>query len=85
MPVDEVWPQMIERIKVPRQHHEIDRKTYDYFLGVLPPVRRLANGFVFAEGFDPWRLFFKHEGRYWVRTLTDQETRVFAEGGAHVS
>lgn len=73
---------MIERIVVPRQHHEVPPEAYAYFLGVLPPVRTLVNGFVFAEGLDPWRLFFRHEGRYWVRTLTDQETRVFAEGSA---
>jgi hypothetical protein len=82
IPDGEVWPQMMERIKAPRMHHQIPREVYDYFLGVLPPVRRLGNGFVFADGYNPWRLFYQHDGKYWVRSLTLQETRVYAEATA---
>ena len=70
---------MIARISDPGRAHEIDKAIYQYFLGVLPPLWMDADGFAFAEGDEPLRLFWfeADDPRYRVRQLTGHEHTTF--------
>lgn len=56
---------------------KINEETWDWFLDVLHPHYMQAGLFCFAEGFTPLSVFFRRSGRYFVRTLTWDETRKF--------
>ena len=58
---------------------QIDQKTYWYFLELLPPRWMDGNWFAFGEGSGPFRLFWQTKDEYFVRELTDSETRIFCE------
>lgn len=75
-PDGEAWKDAVERMGVPGRIAEIDEETYDWFLDCLPP-KYMGAGFAFAEGAEPLRYFWKREGRYYVRQLTDEETGIF--------
>ncbi len=75
-PDTEPWDQMIQRISAPGTAAEIDEETYDYFLEVLPP-RWMGQGFMFAEGAEALRYFWKANGRYFCRQLNSDETTAF--------
>jgi hypothetical protein len=80
IPRMETWEEMINRISVPGRITRVSRETYDYFVGVLPP-RWMGGGhhFCFAEGIEPYRLFWKDkDDRYFARQLGWDETRTFA-------
>ena len=75
-PTEEVWSQMIRRMSLPGETAEINETTYDYFLDVLPP-RWMGQGFMFAEGADSLRYFWKSNGKYYCRQMTWDETMAF--------
>ena len=61
----------------PGQVCEIDKKTYWYFLELLPPRWMHGNWFAFGEGAGRFRLFWEIQDAYFARELTDDETRTF--------
>ena len=63
----------------PGKVHEIDEKTYWYFLELLPPRWMNGNWFAFGEGAGPFRLFWQVRDAYFARELTDEETRMFCQ------
>ena len=63
----------------PGNVYEIDEKTYWYFLELLPPRWMDGNWFAFGEGAGPFRLFWQVRDAYFVRELTDNETRTFCD------
>lgn len=82
-PVHEKWSDMIARTAHYGLAHKIDRKTFVYFLGVLPPRTNCPpNGFWFAEGAEPGKLFWweGHDVKtgYYCRSLTPAEADVLA-------
>lgn len=83
-PPDEDWAGMIARTSREGVVCAIDEETYDYFLEVLPPKYQ-ENGFAFAEGAEPLRLFWKAKpDLFYCRQLTWDETREFCRL-AHIS
>jgi hypothetical protein len=71
---EEKWDAMIARISTDGQVHEIDEKTYDYFVDVLPPRWMGPGGFAFGEGADALKLFWSGpRDRFYVRQLTWDE------------
>ncbi len=79
LPDAEQWPDMIKRISVPSQRAEVDKDTFWYFLEVLPPKWMSGGVFCFAEGLEPFRLFWAVYGKHYCRQLTWPETRQFCE------
>lgn len=76
LPEGEPWVGTIARISTPGQSAEIDEETYDYFLEVLPP-RWMGEGFMFAEGAESLRYFWKAKEQFFCRPLTWEETVAF--------
>ena len=70
----ESWPQTIERIHAAPGGAEIDEKTWWYFLDVLPPRFQYGSFFAFADGCEPWTLFWKRDREFFARRLTWDET-----------
>jgi len=68
---------MMNRIESASGPAEIDEETYWYFLGTLPPRFMQENYFCFAEGMEPFQLFWERDGRYFARQLDWQQTRNF--------
>src|SRR5262245_56282007 len=58
---------------------EVDEETYFYFLEVLPPQFMCGGAFAFAEGMEPYILFWRERGRYFARMLTWDETKSLAQ------
>ncbi len=58
---------------------QIDEKTFWYFLELLPPRWIDGDWFAFGVGSGPFRLFWQVKDTYFVRELTDAETRTFCE------
>jgi hypothetical protein len=56
---------------------EIDAETYSWYSAVFPQHFWRPSCFCFAEGFEPFRLFFRKSGRCFTRRLTWNETRTF--------
>lgn len=81
LPDDEQWDALIHRISVPGRINEITEDTYWYFLEVLPPRLFNGNEFCFAEGDEPLRLFWFHQGRHFCRQLTRDETHRVCDAG----
>jgi hypothetical protein len=76
-PENEEWEAKMSRIKFASGPAEIDDETYWYFLGTLPPRFMRENYFCFAEGMEPFQLFWERDGRYFARQLDWQQTRNF--------
>ena len=76
-PDNEEWKALIDRIGVPGSIAEIDAEIFWYFLEVLPPKYQLGSAFTFAEGAEPFRLFWRKADRYFCRQLTWDETTDF--------
>ena len=72
---DEQTPPWHETGKV----FEIDEKTYWYFLELLPPRWMDGDWFAFGAGSGSFRLFWQIRGVYFLRELTQDETRTFCE------
>jgi hypothetical protein len=75
-PDNESWQAMLERIASASGPCEIDEETYFWFLEVLPPRFMQGSCFCFAEGIEPFRLFWRRNGRHFVRSLDWQQTRI---------
>lgn len=60
-----------------RQVVETTADEYDFLLDVLPPRWMSGTYFAFAEGIAPFRLLWRHRGRYFSRQLTLEETQKF--------
>ena len=57
--------------------YEIDEETYWYFLELLPPRWIHGDWFAFGEGAGTFCIYLKTAQGYFVRQLTDDETRTF--------
>jgi hypothetical protein len=75
MPKNEPWEAAMERIHAATGPAEIDEETYFWFLEVLPPRFMAGSYFCFAEGMEPFRLFWKRNGRHFVRQLDWTQTK----------
>ncbi len=78
-PDGEEWPALIERISQPEKAAEVTEEVFDYWLEVLPPHWMGAGGFCFAEGMEPFRLFWSQGGRFFTRQLSWEETLCFCK------
>src|SRR5207249_2111300 len=78
-PQGEEWPALVERISRPGKAAEVTEKTFDYWLEVLPPQWMGPGAFCFAEGMEPFRLFWSRGGRFFARQLTWEETLEFCK------
>lgn len=58
---------------------EVDEKTYFYYLEVLPPQFMDARCYCFAEGAEPYLLFWRRDDRYFARQLTMAETEAISK------
>ena len=75
-PDGEPWADLIARISAPGRAAEVTEEAYGYFLDVLPP-RWMGEGYMFAEGAEALRYFWKANGRFYCRQLTWDETAAF--------
>jgi hypothetical protein len=69
------WEEMLARVSVPGQIAEVNEEMYWHFLEVLPPHWMEGSQFCYAEGMEPYRLFWRHEKGYFGRQLGWDETR----------
>ena len=67
----------VERISRPGVSAEINEEQFDYWFEVLPPHWMDGSHFCFAEGWEPFRLFWRQAGRCFVRQLLWPETLEF--------
>lgn len=67
------WKQFIAQLES-RFIIEIDEKTYDYFLEVLPPIHMKGGYFFFAEGQEELTIFWRRKDRFYARRTTWNET-----------
>ena len=83
---EEAWDDHVARVSQEGVIAEIDEEQFDYWLDVLPPHYQRGYLFAFAEGAEPFRLFWKEKGgRFFARQLTWDETRKFCRlSGASV-
>src|SRR4051794_20254371 len=77
-PADGTWPETIGRIKAGGLC-EIDAFADRFFRDVLPPHFMGYGVFAFAEGREPFWLFFKEASGYVCRRLTWEETLPFCD------
>jgi hypothetical protein len=73
----ESWEKMLERVSVPGQNAQVAEEMYWHFLEVLPPHWMQGSQFCYAEGIEPYRLFWRDEKSYFGRQLGWDETRTF--------
>ena len=73
-PETESRREMLQRITSASRPSEIDEETYFWFLEILPPRFMLGSYFCFAEGIEPFRFFWRRNGRHFVRSLDWQQT-----------
>src|SRR5215468_945545 len=75
---DTDWTRHVSEISVPAQIVSLTEDDWNYWLEVLPPRWMSGSHFCFAEGEEPFRLFWQTSGaRFFVRQLTWDETRTF--------
>ena len=70
----ETWHDMLDRVGVVGRIAEVDEETYWHFLEVLPPIYIDERFFCFAEGMEPFWLFWKRKDRHFVRRLSWEQT-----------
>jgi hypothetical protein len=63
----------------PRRKCQVSEEVFFYFLEVLPPRWMNGSMFAFGEGCGPFRLFWQHDGRFFGRELTEEETVRFCQ------
>ncbi len=71
-----------ERIEAMSQQGRIvaiDAETWWWYLDVLPPRWMRGDAFVFAEGYDRFRLFWRRGEEHFVRQLSEEETVRFCK------
>lgn len=59
------WGELMEAIDAGKLCR-VPKWVYDYFLGVLPPMRMIPRGFVFVEGADIPTIFLNWSGGFWA-------------------
>jgi len=67
-------------MQIPRRTgivHETNEETYDHFLDALPVRYMRGSLFCFADGCNPLTLFFRRQGRHFVRPMSEDETDAF--------
>jgi hypothetical protein len=76
VPCSDDWRTHVEHISVPGRVVEITADQFDYWLSVLPPRWMRGSHYCFAEGAEPFRLFWRdRESRhYFCRQLTWDES-----------
>ena len=75
LPADNTWEATMEWMQHGSGPAEIDEETYFWFLEVLPPRIMVGHYFCHAEGMEPFRLFWKRNGCYFVRSLDWRHTK----------
>ncbi len=70
----ETWRAMLDRTLAEGRIAEVAEETYWHYLEVLPPIYIDESFFCFAEGMEPFRLFWKRKARYFVRRLNWKQT-----------
>lgn len=65
---------MVNRLSVAGRIAEISAEVWEYFLDVLPPKLIGRGYFCFAEGQEPLRVFWRQQGKYYGRQLSQAET-----------
>jgi hypothetical protein len=77
---DTDWTRHVCEISVPGQIVSLTEDDWNYWLEVLPPRWMSGSHFCFAEGEEPFRLFWTtKEGQFFVRQLDAEETLRFCE------
>lgn len=71
----DTWRESIERIRTGTGTAEIDEDTYRWFSEILSPRWTRSDAFCVADGIEPFRLFWRRGGRYFVRRLTWVQTQ----------
>jgi hypothetical protein len=75
---DADWTRHVFEISVPGQITHITEDDWYYWLEVLPPRWMSGSHFCFAEGDEPFRLFWAtREDQHFARQLTVDETLEF--------
>jgi hypothetical protein len=75
---DTDWTRHVYEISVPGQVVRLTEDDWYYWLEVLPPRWVSGSHFCFAEGEEPFRLFWAtKEGQFFVRQLNAEETLEF--------
>lgn len=74
LPDEEEWTEVVNRLSVAGRIAEISADVWEYFLEVLPPKLMGRGYFCFAEGQEPLRIFWRQQGKYFGRQLSQQET-----------
>lgn len=67
-----------EARKRPGSVCEVGEETFFEYLEVLPPQVLELGVFCFAEGAEPYLLFWRRDGRFFARQLTWEETQRLA-------
>ena len=75
----ESWARLTGRIAASGPIAEVDEETFWHFLEVLPPKWIDGDAFCFAEGMEPFRLFWQDGTHYFCRQLTWDETHRFCD------
>jgi hypothetical protein len=67
--------QHYDRKRLLAEFVEVDAETYDYFLGMLPPMHFTGSGFAICEAStaDIRLAFFQFQGRYFAAHISDFE------------
>ncbi len=68
-----------EAAEHPGRVAEVGEDIYFHYLELLVPRLMLGSVFCFAEGDEPYKLFWRRAGRHYVRQLTWEETRALAQ------
>jgi hypothetical protein len=77
-PGEKNWKQHVKEISTPCQVVSITEDDWNYWLEVLPPRWASGSHFCFAEGDEPFRLFWTtRENQFFGRQLTIEETLTF--------
>lgn len=72
-------PSLEEARKRPGTIAEVTEEDYFSYLEMLPPHFMDGSFFCFAEGAEPYLLFWRSGPRYYARQLTWEETKRLAE------
>ncbi len=62
-------PEMLGRVGADGRIAEVDHDTYWHFMEVLPPRWIDRDAFCYAEGLEPFWLFWKRQRRHYCRRL----------------
>jgi len=78
-PSADVAPSLQEAFERPGSVCEVTDEDYFSFLEMLPPHFIDGSSFSFADGAEPYTLFWRSRGRYYAKRLTWAETENLAQ------